>query len=79
MALYTRIVEKLLGPKSRFRCGDYVQTCKGGALLIVQWIKVNRKTRTITLSCKWFDNDAKSTRTNIFTEDQLTPFDWNTP
>lgn len=47
--------------------------------MIVQRIEVNRNLKTVTLNCKWFDNETKSVRTNIFSENDLTPFDWDNP
>jgi uncharacterized protein YodC (DUF2158 family) len=47
--------------------------------MIVQWIQVSKKTRCVTLNCKWFDNETKSNRTNLFKEEQLVPFDWHNP
>jgi uncharacterized protein YodC (DUF2158 family) len=79
MALIQDLYSRLLGQKTKFHEGDYVQSCKGGPLMIVQWIEVNRKNKSVTLNCKWFDSDSKSTRTNLFYEDQLMPFDWNNP
>jgi uncharacterized protein YodC (DUF2158 family) len=79
MALIENLINLLLKPNSRFKTGDHVQSFKGGPLMIVQWIKVDKKNHVTIVSCKWFDNETKSNRTNIFVEEDLTPFDWHNP
>jgi uncharacterized protein YodC (DUF2158 family) len=79
MALIPALLQKFFSSKTKFRPGDYVSPHKGGPLMIVQSVNVDRKTKSITLNCKWFDNETKSTRSNIFAETQLIPFDWDNP
>jgi uncharacterized protein YodC (DUF2158 family) len=66
---------RLFGPQPKFKKGDSVQTTSGTELMVVQWIKVLDKSR-IMYFCKWYDPVTRSTRTNIFKEDQLKQFDW---
>jgi uncharacterized protein YodC (DUF2158 family) len=77
MALINDLFTKFLSSRTKFRTGDHVQSHQDGPLMIVQWVQVNRKTKSVTLSCKWFDSETKSTRTNLFNENDLIPFDWN--
>lgn len=74
----TDVVMKLIGPKPKFNKGDSVQCVSGNEndLMVVQWHKVVGKS-VIMYSCKWYDSETKSTRTNIFSEDQLKKFDWD--
>jgi uncharacterized protein YodC (DUF2158 family) len=76
MALKTTFLSRFFGPKTKFHPGDQVQSSGGGPLMIVQWVRVNQDKKTITVNCKWFDSETQSTRTNLFTENQLVPFDW---
>jgi uncharacterized protein YodC (DUF2158 family) len=69
------LFQKLFGPKPKFKRGDSVQSVSGNDLMVVQWAKVLGKS-LIMYHCKWYDAKAKSTRTNIFREDQLKQFDW---
>lgn len=76
----TRAKIIFFGPKPKFKRGDSVQcvATDDNSLMVVQWVKV-LKTSIIMYSCKWYDAKAKSTRTNIFKEDQLKQFDWYHP
>jgi uncharacterized protein YodC (DUF2158 family) len=67
-----------LSPPSKFKAGDHVQRVEGGALMIVEWVKTSRKTRTV-LSCKWFDSESKKMCTTLFSEEQVKYFDWYHP
>jgi len=66
---------RLFGPRPKFKKGDSVQSTSGTELMVVQWVKILDKTR-IMYFCKWYDPATKSTRTNMFKEDQLRQFDW---
>jgi len=69
---------RLFGPRPKFKKGDSVQSRSGTELMVVQWVKILDKTRVMYF-CRWYDPITKSTRTNIFKEDQLKQFDWYEP
>lgn len=77
MALIKDLFNRLTKPQSRYKAGDHVQSCSGGPLMIVQWVKIDKQNNVTIVNCKWFDNATKSNRTNIFVEDDLMPFDWH--
>jgi uncharacterized protein YodC (DUF2158 family) len=77
MGFLSSIIYVFNSPKARFKPGDHVQSSEGGPLMIVQRVEKCRKSDTLMLSCKWFDPETKSTRTNIFSEKQVVPFDWH--
>jgi uncharacterized protein YodC (DUF2158 family) len=81
MALIQYLFQKLgiTISDGKFKAGDHVQRVEGSELMIVEWVKTDRKTRTSTLSCKWFDSRSKQTLTDLFKEDQVKPFDWYHP
>jgi uncharacterized protein YodC (DUF2158 family) len=79
MGFFFNIIRKLFGQKSKFRPGDQVQLDAGGPLMIVLQVETNPKTIEAIVHCKWYDNETKSTRTNLFYESQLKPFDWSNP
>jgi uncharacterized protein YodC (DUF2158 family) len=69
----------LLPPSSKFKAGDQVQLKTGGDLMIVECVKADRKSKTISICCKWFDSKTKQHYTQLFHEDQLKSFDWYHP
>jgi len=77
MALIDKILHPFAKNHGRFAPGDHVQTHKEGPLMIVQWIEVDKRDKSVILHCKWFDSETKSNRTNIFSEDELIAFDWH--
>ena len=74
------ILSKLTGPRPKFKKGDAVQcvTSSDHDLMVVQWARILKRS-IVMYSCKWYDSKAKSTRTNIFREEQLKQFDWYHP
>lgn len=76
----SEILSKFFGPRPKFKKGDSVQCISGDEhdLMVIQWVRVLKKS-VVMYSCKWYDAKAKSTRTNIFREDQLKQFDWYHP
>lgn len=67
---------RMFGPWPKFKKGDSVQCTAGTDLMVVQWVKILDRTR-IMYFCKWYDPLTKSTRTNMFKENQLKQFDWS--
>ena len=66
----------LLPAPSKFKVGDQVQLISGGPLMIVESVELIKKTGNYLIGCKWFDKETQSSRTNLFTQEQLKPFDW---
>ncbi|MFZ6009706.1 MAG: hypothetical protein ACOYXT_05100 [Bacteroidota bacterium] len=79
MALISELKKWAFGPKTKFKEGDTVQEYEGGPLMVVLRIEVSRRTKNVILNCQWYDAETKTTRTNLFFEEQLRPFDWNNP
>jgi uncharacterized protein YodC (DUF2158 family) len=79
MVLIKKILSSFLTPPARYKAGDHVQTHKDGPLMIVQWSKVDKKSKSTILYCKWFDSETKSNRANLFSEHDVLPFDWYNP
>lgn len=77
---FNEFLQKIFGPHPKFKRGDSVQCVTGQEhdLMVVQWVRV-LKGSMIMYYCKWYDSKAKSTRTNIFREEQLKQFDWYHP
>jgi uncharacterized protein YodC (DUF2158 family) len=69
------LFNKILGPRPKFKRGDSVQCVSNNDLMVVQWVKIFRKSM-VMYYCKWYDPKTKSTRANIFKEEQLKQFDW---
>jgi uncharacterized protein YodC (DUF2158 family) len=68
-------MHRIFGPTPKFKKGDSVQCVSGDDLMVVQSVKIPKKSM-IMYFCKWYDSKTKSTRTNIFREEQLRQFDW---
>lgn len=74
----TELLNKILGPTPKFKKGDTVQSSSSSELMVVQWVKIV-KSSMVMYYCKWYDPNTRSTRANIFREDQLKQFDWFHP
>ena len=64
--------------KPKFKLGDCVQLTDGGYdPMIVINVYDSLELNHVLIECKWFDTQSKSTRTNLFLQEQLAPFDWH--
>jgi uncharacterized protein YodC (DUF2158 family) len=66
----------VIGPKPKFKIGDSVQLIGNDHLLVIQKIDLNIRERSLVYTCQWFDQETKTSRTNIFEEHQLKLYDW---
>ena len=74
--LLREFVAGIIGPSGKYYPGDHVQSPVGGPLMIVQWTKYCKKTKSFIVNCIWFDADVKINRVETFREQDLKPFDW---
>jgi uncharacterized protein YodC (DUF2158 family) len=74
----TELFNKILGPTPKFKKGDTVQSSSCDDLMVIQWVKIV-KYSMVMYYCKWYDPTTRSTRANIFHEEQLKRFDWFNP
>ncbi len=74
----TELFNKILGPTPKFKKGDTVQSSSCDELMVIQWVKIV-KYSMVMYYCKWYDPNTRSTRSNIFHEEQLIRFDWFNP
>ena len=79
MTVLDQIKQKLFTRKSRFRVGESVQLNDGGHLMVVTEIFSGKKFDEPLINCKWYESDQKITRTNLFPESRLKPFNWYNP
>lgn len=79
MPLLDQIKQKIFGSKSRFLIGESVQLKNGGALMVITEIFAGKKFSEPLINCKWYESEQKITRTNLFPESSLKPFDWYKP
>lgn len=68
----------LIRPKSAFKVGDTVQLKAGGHELMVVIEVINKRgMRRILLNCQWYELATKQTRTNLFPEEHVRPYNWD--
>jgi uncharacterized protein YodC (DUF2158 family) len=62
-------------PKSKFKRNDCVHTLEGETLMIVKEIHCSATLRSHLILCSWYE-EGNVFRTNLFPEEMLTHFDW---
>jgi uncharacterized protein YodC (DUF2158 family) len=77
MMFLKKIVDKILGPASKFKVGDSVQLKCGGHLMVVIEVCSAQGMQHPLIHCSWYESHPQQTRCNLFPEDHLMFFDWN--
>lgn len=76
-AVVQKALLAIFGPVPKFKKGDAVQCDSNSSreLMVIQERKIKDRS-TVIYFCKWYDSDSKTTRSRIFLEEELMPFDW---
>lgn len=77
MSSLKKIALWLFGPPSKFKVGDSVQLKSGDHLMIVIEVLKKRGMKQPLIHCTWYESHTKQNRCNLFLENHLIFFDWD--
>lgn len=69
------LLARAWGPKSKFKLNDCVHTLGDETLMIVKEIHCSSKMKSPLIKCNWYE-EGNVLRTNLFPEETLIHFDW---